>query len=63
MNRDPLEMNRWKSLARCAEGMLSNLAVVGIALALFEQKWWPAFAIGAGTAAVALILAWSVRND
>jgi hypothetical protein len=55
--------NRWKSLARCAEGILANLAVVGIGLALFEQKWWPALAIGAGTAIAALIIAWSVNHD
>jgi hypothetical protein len=55
--------DRLKSLARCAEGMLANLAVVGIGLALFEQKWWPALAIGAATAVVTLILAWSVPHD
>src|SRR5574344_1181507 len=55
--------NRWKSLARCAEGMLSNFAVVGIGLALYEQKWWPALAIGTGAAVAALIIAWSITHD
>lgn len=55
--------NKWKSLARCAKGMLSNLAVVGIGLALFEQKWWPALAIGRITAIAALIIAWTVNHD
>lgn len=43
--------------------MLSNLAVVGIGLALFEQKWWPALAIGTITAIAALIIAWTVNHD
>lgn len=54
---------RWKSLARCAEGMLANLAVVGLGLAVFEEKWWPALAIGVFTAAAALFVAWSVNHD
>ena len=56
-------MNKWKSLARCAEGMLSNLAVVGIGLGLYEQKWWPALAIGAVTGIAALFIAWKVNHD
>lgn len=64
LNTDGGGMNdRWKSVARCAEGMLSNLAVVGIGLALFEQKWWPTLAIGTMTAAAALLIAWKVNHD
>jgi hypothetical protein len=51
-------MNKWKSVARCAEGILSNLTVIGVGLALFEQKWWPALAIGAVTGLMALSIAW-----
>lgn len=56
-------MNRWKSVARCAEGILANVAVIGIGLAVYEQKLWPALVIGAGTAAAALFIAWSVNHD
>ena len=56
-------MNRWKAVARCVEGILSNVAVIGIGLAVYEQKLWPALAIGAGTAAAALFIAWSVNHD
>lgn len=56
-------MKRWKAVARCAEGILSNIAVIGIGLALYEQKLWPALAIGAGTAIAALFIAWSVNHD
>lgn len=54
---------KWKSLARCAENILSNLAVVGIGLAVYEQKWWPALVIGAGTALAAFIIAWRINHD
>ena len=55
--------SRWKSLARCAEGMLSNIAVAGIGLAIFEQKWWPALVVGAGAALAAFIIAWGINYD
>lgn len=58
-----MNKSKWKSLARCAEGMLSNVAVVGIGLALYEQKWWPAMFIGAITGIAALIIAWKVNYD
>ena len=54
---------KWKSLARCAEGMLANLAVIGIGLGLYEQKWWPPLAIGIVTGIAALIIAWKVSHD
>ncbi|WP_298068773.1 hypothetical protein [uncultured Mailhella sp.] len=56
-------MNRWKAVAKCAEGILSNLAVIGIGLTLYEQKLWPVLAIGIGTAAAALFIAWSMNHD
>ena len=43
--------------------MLANLAVVGLGLAVFEEKWWPALAIGVFTTAAALFVAWSVNHD
>jgi preprotein translocase subunit Sec61beta len=55
--------NRWKSLERCAEGMLSNFAVVGIGLALYEQKLWPALIIGSCAAVAALLIAWGINHD
>ncbi len=54
---------RWKSASRCVEGMLSNFAVIGIGLALYEQRVWPALAIGASAAMAACIIAWSVNHD
>ena len=59
MNRNA----RWKSLARCAEGMLSNIAVAGIGLAIFEQKLWPALIAGMGAALSAFVIAWGVNHD
>ena len=56
-------MGRWKSVARCAEGILANLAVIGLGLALYEQKLWPAAILGGVTAFAALFIAWSVNHD
>lgn len=58
-----MKRKRWKSIARCAEGILSNVAVVGIGLALYQEEWWPASAIGIATALVAFFIAWKVNYD
>ena len=54
---------RWISLAHCAETILANFAVVGLALAAYEGKMWPILHIAAGTAVGALILSWVVPHD
>lgn len=56
-------MNRWKSVARCAEGILANLSVIGLGLAMYEQELWPAAVLGGITAGFALFIAWSVNYD
>lgn len=56
-------MNRWKSVARCAEGILANLSVIGLGLAMYEQELWPAAVLGGLTAGFALFIAWSVNYD
>jgi len=54
---------RWLSLARCAETILGNFSVVGLALAIYQDALWPTLAIAAGTALVALLLSWMVPHD
>ena len=56
-------MRGWKSLARCAESLLVNVAAIGIGLGFYKQEWWPAAAIGFVTGALALIIAWRVGRD
>ena len=58
-----MRKRNWISLARCAEGMMANLAIVGIGLGLYQQKFWPEMAIGIFMAIVALILSWVVPHD
>ena len=54
---------RWLSLAHCAETILGNFAVVGLAMAIYQKAVWPALPIAAVTAFVALLLSWMVPHD
>ena len=55
--------SRWKSVARCAEGILANVSVIGFGIAVYDQKLWPALAVGTRTAMAALFIAWSMHHD
>ena len=54
---------RWISAAHCVEMILGNFAVVGLALAAYEQKIWPAFPLAVNAAVLAIFLAWMVPHD
>jgi len=55
--------NRWKSAAHCVETILANFAVVGLALAAFEQKIYPSIYFASCAAVAAIIIAWTVPHD
>ena len=55
---------RWSSLARCSETILGNFAVVGLALAFYQQSQSLSVWLYANGAAIAaLLLAWGVPHD
>jgi len=54
---------RWLSLAHCAETILGNFAVVGLAMAVYQKESLPALPIAAGAAVAALLLSWMVPHD
>ena len=54
---------RWISVAHCVETILGNFAVVGLAVAAYEQKIWPAFPVAVCAALAAIIFAWVVPHD
>jgi fatty acid desaturase len=51
-----------KAVADVASSILSNVAVVGIGLALFEKRWW-CLAIALLSAGIAMVIAWRVNHD
>ena len=53
-----MELNaKKKALADLAKDILGNVAVVGIGLALYEQKWW-CMVIAVASAAIAGFITW-----
>lgn len=51
-----------KAVADCAVSILSNVAVVGIGLAIYDQRWW-SLIIATFTAAAAFAIAWRSSHD
>ena len=54
---------RWLSLAHCAETILANFAVVGLAMAIYQKEPLPVLPIAIGAAVAALIISWMVPHD
>lgn len=54
---------RWLSLARNAEVILGNFAVVGLAMAVYQKEVWPALPIAAVAVLFSLIISWVVPHD
>lgn len=54
---------RWKAAALSIKAMLENFAVIGAALAAYEQKLWPAWPMAIVSALLAVIIAYGVPHD
>ena len=53
--------NKKKAVARFTAGILGNVAVIGIGLAFYEQKWWCLFA-AIVAAIMGAVIVWRTEN-